>query len=253
MLLAEFLAAVFNSWIEKAGLVLTILPFIEKIPSIKRRLGEKQILDRFAPVLWLIGICCIVWGFYSAWLDQHNGVISAKAETAKKQEDLDALNKPILNGEILAVSAAPAGSHKENSFITIFLRLRNTGAPTALEFFTLSVTKQSKPVDAQLVSQFNFENLYGENKRLLMVLRPQDHISNKLSAHALERNSLADAWVQAVAYDLTREKFMTPDTVLAISFRDVATNSSHKISIPMHTQEPGGLPLDVERLSRETR
>jgi len=42
--LGEFLLAVFGSWIEKVGIVLTIIPFVENIPSIRAWLLDKPIL-----------------------------------------------------------------------------------------------------------------------------------------------------------------------------------------------------------------
>src|ERR1700731_128913 len=75
----DFVAAVFSSWVEKAGIGLTLLPLIEKIPIIKRWLDDRPILERFSPLLWVIGLACIFSGFYSAWSDEHGKVLAQKA------------------------------------------------------------------------------------------------------------------------------------------------------------------------------
>jgi hypothetical protein len=81
--LKEFLQAVVNSWIEKVGIVLTILPFIEKIPRVQEWLKDKPLLERFVPLLWVIGGLCIIWGFYSAWLDQRHAWIDEREARLK--------------------------------------------------------------------------------------------------------------------------------------------------------------------------
>src|SRR5712664_1961656 len=71
MYFIEFLRAVWDTWVEKVGIILTVLAFIEKIPRVKLWLNEKPIIDRFVPVLWAAGGVCIIWGFYSAWRTQY--------------------------------------------------------------------------------------------------------------------------------------------------------------------------------------
>lgn|SRR6266446_7159317 len=87
MEIMQFLRSVFSGWVETVGIVLTVLPFIERIPRVKEWLQDKPLLDRFAPLLWVIGISCIVWGFYAAWEEQR--------EIARTiQQKLDDTTKP---------------------------------------------------------------------------------------------------------------------------------------------------------------
>lgn len=74
----EFTKAVFDGWVEKVGLILTILPFLEKIPIVKGWLQDKPIIDRFNITIWIIGGSCVFWGFYAAWSDQHHAAIEAQ-------------------------------------------------------------------------------------------------------------------------------------------------------------------------------
>ncbi len=64
---AEFISAVFSSWTERVGVVLTILPFLDKLPAIKKWLRGQPILESFRPLLWLVGGVCVFYGFYDAW------------------------------------------------------------------------------------------------------------------------------------------------------------------------------------------
>lgn len=70
----EFLSSVFSSWVEMAGIVLTLLPFIEKIPRVKTWLSDKPLIDRFVPLIWIVGLSCVLWGVYAAWRDQYRQV-----------------------------------------------------------------------------------------------------------------------------------------------------------------------------------
>lgn len=75
-----FFWTVLDSWVEKVGIMLTLIPFIERIPQIRSWLTEKPLLDRFVPLLWVIGGACIFWGFYAAWLDQYQARKASKLD-----------------------------------------------------------------------------------------------------------------------------------------------------------------------------
>jgi hypothetical protein len=85
--LREFLATTLKSWVEKVGIFLTIIAFVEKIPKVREYLRGKPIIDRFVSLIWTIGIFCMIWGFYAAWLTQYQ---SAQA----KQRQIDQLTQP---------------------------------------------------------------------------------------------------------------------------------------------------------------
>src|SRR2546430_6912216 len=76
---AEFLKSVFGTWAEKVGIILTIIPFIEKIPRVRMWLRGKPFLDRFVPLLWVIGGIGICWGLFASWGDQYQ-----KRQTAEQ-------------------------------------------------------------------------------------------------------------------------------------------------------------------------
>ena len=72
--LLEFASAVLSSWAEKVGIVLTLFLIVERIPRIKARLGDKPLIDRFIPLLWVVAISCVLWGFFAEWKDRKSVV-----------------------------------------------------------------------------------------------------------------------------------------------------------------------------------
>lgn len=74
----EFVSAVFSSWTERVGIVLTILPFIDKIPWVKKRFKNRSLIDVFVPLLKVIGIVRVFYGFFDAWRVEHEKGDSCK-------------------------------------------------------------------------------------------------------------------------------------------------------------------------------
>jgi hypothetical protein len=98
-----FLAAVFNSWVQLAGVVLTIIPFIEKIPRVKKLTRDKPILDVFRPLIWLIGLSCILFGFYSAWHEEHQKAAARDDTISQLKSDIrDLESRPETAGSAAA-------------------------------------------------------------------------------------------------------------------------------------------------------
>jgi hypothetical protein len=94
------------------------------------------------------GQCPTEVGDFRHGYDRAHGLREADGSTEELQPEeqgqekfstLDALNKPMLSGEILIFAAAPNGQHKENSLVTVLCNFRNIGAPIALEKFSLTI------------------------------------------------------------------------------------------------------------------
>jgi hypothetical protein len=130
----EFLLAVFGSWVEAVGIILTILPFIEKVPRIKMWLQDKPMLERFAPLLWVVGGACILWGFYGAWREQY------RARMAAEQKIEDA--KPRLVGQInsLALNEVHPDSTYKYVSILVIMDVSNTGGPSIVKDWVIEFT-----------------------------------------------------------------------------------------------------------------
>jgi hypothetical protein len=91
----EFFGAVFNQTIERVGIVLTILPFVEKIPAVRRWLKDKTILERFVPLLWVIGLLCVVYGFFGAWQDERKIVVNRDGQITERDGQITQLKSQI--------------------------------------------------------------------------------------------------------------------------------------------------------------
>src|SRR5258708_23618060 len=127
----QFIKEVFDTWAEKVGIILTILPFIEKIPRVRTWLQEKPILDRFVPLLWVVGIACMVGGFYSAWDDQHRAAMRAN-------QQLESLSKPELTGLINQVVIGDDPGEVGCQFF-FDIAVKNSGAPSIAYDWELSM------------------------------------------------------------------------------------------------------------------
>src|SRR5260370_15097714 len=136
MAIKEFSLTVLDSWVEKVGLFLTILAFIEKMPRVREYLHEKPIIDRFVPVLWFIGMFCIIWGFYSAWLVQYR----AAREAQKQLEELTQPNFEVVHGTVVTsdVVRSALGTSVRNTAVFMSVVVYNHGAPSIIKGWEFS-------------------------------------------------------------------------------------------------------------------
>ena len=116
-----FLREVFSSSVEWVGIVLTILPFIEKIPQIREWLQERPILERFIPLLWVIGLCGVLYGFYAAWQNQYR-------RANELDEKIKSLTEPNF---ALTIDFAILGENVGGSHAILIVTINNKGAAGA--------------------------------------------------------------------------------------------------------------------------
>jgi hypothetical protein len=136
----EFLRSLLGTWVEKVGIVLTIIPFIEKIPRVRRRLEEKPLLDRFVSLLWVIGAICIFWGFFAAWSEQYE-----KRQAA--EQALGDLTKTQFSCQIdQAFTPRHVDSSFPKSLVIMVVFVKNIGAPSSAEGYTLKAELMDKTV-----------------------------------------------------------------------------------------------------------
>lgn len=88
--LRTFVGDAFSTWMEKVGIVLTVLPFIETIPAVSAWLHGKPFIEDHLWFLWLVGGFCIVWGFYEAYRKQFEA--REKAEQVPTEIKVDILD-----------------------------------------------------------------------------------------------------------------------------------------------------------------
>lgn len=134
----DFLSSVFNSWVERVGFVLTILPFLENIPHVHRWLLDKPLLERFKPLLWIIGGVCIIYGFYDAWLTERHRAIEAE----RKFESLTHPKFEIQHGTTFTAGMVITnrdGTKQTYTIAMLPLTIINHGAPSMIYKAALKV------------------------------------------------------------------------------------------------------------------
>lgn len=239
----EFISAVFDTWVEKVGIILTLAPFIEKIPRVRKWLSEKPLIDRFVPLLWGIGCTCIVWGFYGAWLNEHHARIAA-------QTRLDVLTKPNLSGTFVEMFSAKTGEHKQDCLASIVVQLENLGAPTALEESKFTVTRESKSHEG-IFLPISSVRLF-DSKGVSLTFHADDHLFKKAASAAIQTNVPVQSFFQVLMRGMSRDDFVGNGTTISLCYKDVATGTSHCIQHIMKNERLREL-IDVRKLGRESR
>jgi hypothetical protein len=143
MQIGEFTQAVFNSWVDKVGVVLSLLPFIEKIPWVKKLLKDRPLLEAFETLLWLSGIAILLVSFYSAWGAQRELVEQVRNEAKQYKQDLEKLTVPRLKLSIDEIGIGDlrlGNSHASKPGVFVTANLTNDGAPSIAEGWSLKTT-----------------------------------------------------------------------------------------------------------------
>ncbi len=229
----EFLTAVFSSWAEKVGIVLTILPFVEKIPFIRRRLKDTPILERYVPLLWVIGVIFVFYGFYSAWTDEHEAVTKRDVtisdmttNVTRLEKQIDDLAKPDFRPVFYySPSVARPFKFPNDTFVTIMLRLENLGAPSITQGWKLEVTLADGSVHQgrKVIPSFGSMNYSADDHKrdAEMIFHSTDDIEEKTSETAVERGAAKSG---AIFFELKDVNYLIPrqkGTKFTLSFHDI--------------------------------
>jgi len=212
-MLLEFLKAAFATWVEKVGIILAIIPFIEKIPRVRAWLNEKALLDRFVPLLWVVGAFCIVWGFYVAWKDQYN----ARVQAEKK---LEGLTRPKLIG---VMDQLVAGNTPELGGIQVFVvvSIKNDGAPSIAQAFQMRIKADS--YDATERPTFIPEGfkLIGEGGKILAEFHEADTWQRKAET-AITQGVRVRGWLRFVFKGISADQLQTAkNRIREVYFKDI--------------------------------
>jgi hypothetical protein len=222
----KFLQDVFNTWVEKVGIILTILPFIEKIPRVRAWLQEKPILERFVPLLWVVGILCMVGGFYSAWHDQYHAALSAEAELNSKYI-------PDLIGELEDITVAPGGENNQDVISFVVTKITNRGAQSIADHFSVEIlrdTGESRP--AQILNQHESMIRLAIPKGPTLILRPDDYLPRKAGVQLIPTNGAAEGFIPILIEGIPREEIFNGKTKVKFTFKD-ALGKSYSVERPV--------------------
>ena len=215
-------------------------------------LGEKICKK---PVSWKIlkwaAISFLFFAFFNVWRDQYHATQNANAESSTLHAQLNVLKMPNISGEFTSWAIAPAG--KENCLVTIFMHLRNGGAPTALEEFSFLVSHNAQtfhseflpPTTARLFSSASTKGPGIEARsddNLLVIIRHQ----------SLSMNGTLDGWFQVIVFGLTPDEFRSKGTAISLKFTDVATGKPHSVDYAFTGEERKTIP-DIGKMMGQTR
>jgi hypothetical protein len=218
----EFFLAVLDSWVEKVGIFLTVLAFVEKIPKVREYLHERPVIDRFVPVLWGIGIFCIIWGFYSAWLIQYR-------DAQAKQKKIDELTKPdfeISNGTTVVSHMVVTNQDKTtNEFASVFIPIVvfNHGAPSVIKGSALTAKfpdgKEIQGIPFLPPGEYlQFRDMNGN----MLSIPTAGSLLQRGTAVPIPTGGQADGFVLYRFPREYKEILATLDTVLTLDIEDVA-------------------------------
>jgi len=211
----SFLKEVFDTWIEKVGIILTILPFIEKIPRVKKWLNDKPLVERFIPALWVIGALCIVWGFYAAWRNQYDAATTMRSK-------FEELTIPNLQGEITFLGMGMSPKKHDDSIVLIQAAIRNLGAPSIVDHFVASIRTESGTIVGHQIPASDkgiFAKMPASGDQL--VLKDSEYLPGKGMSQPVQHGGGLEGFFLAYFIGIKVTDFTTKRTVVVLSYRDV--------------------------------
>ncbi len=217
MAIKEFLVAVFSNWVEAVGIILAVLPFIEKLPRVKAWLQDKPFLERYAWLLWIVGGFCIVYGFYSAWFEQRIAATEA-------QKKFDELSKPKLSIEILEIIQGDIeGLPEEKRGLRVFFQvsIKNLGAPSIADSFLVTIEKGDLKRTTQPIFIYDgYTVTGGSDKHVIAKFKRGDALYEKTSS-PIERGDKKTGWLLVEFEGINHEQMSGPGRKFVVQCSDV--------------------------------
>jgi len=217
----QFIKEVFDTWAEKVGIILTILPFIEKIPRVRTWLNEKPFIDRFVPLLWVIGGFCIIWGFYAAWKDKNDEVVNLRARLAA----------PRFEGRITALSSmtTPSGA----VLLAGGILMNPTGPPSvAIDWQMHLEFNPSTKIVGQMMQEPDADRDFVMSNGMKAILKHDNWWPTK-AATPIAPGGVAGGWLWALFPGLSADEIYEKHAIVVVDFRDAVIGEWHHISLPV--------------------
>lgn len=245
----NFLSAVFGSWVEKVGIILTLVPFIEKAPPVKRWLRNRPLLEKFTSILLWVGVLVVFWGFYDAWLQQVNQVRDLRAQNATLQQHLSSLQVPDLHGTITNIMFGRPPRGGSNCVLTLQAIITNTGAPSVADRITIRVSLKDRTnvrVEGLLPPPGSITLFEGfPRKSPGIILMSSDYLPNKALAEPIKTGGAVFGFMQAYIEGWTSKQIETKGAIVRLVFYDV-TGKSYTAELQT-TRKPTPFPRSLER------
>ena len=191
------------------GIILTVLPFIEKLPRVKKWLQIKAaFVDR---LILTVGIACIVWGFYAAWHTERDKRIAAETKLAE-------LTTPKLSAR---VNFYLRGYSPEINSVQVWLNvaIKNDGSPSVACCYSLRVRSKGEIRKIHPTRINNGFELKDAKGKVLAKFNASDRLEDKTSIAAIQRGLPVAGWLRFVLPGMTTAQF--GDAEKTLYFNDV--------------------------------
>lgn len=216
----EFVSAVFNSWATLAGLIFTLLPFIENIPPIRRHVRGKQFIEKWRWLLWVIAAGCLFYGFYSAWETEHRLRLTAENKFKSPEFVLDIREvlvstwqgNPLVVATSLLTNRAGAESGTRNWSMRLELDDGKTLTGIIPILFKTDVTANST------------------DGSISVILKRPDFMVYR-TEQAVTPGSSVEGWFWATFPSL--DDAYAHHAIVVVAFEDVVTEQKHEGRVPL--------------------
>jgi hypothetical protein len=191
-----------------AGLVILIVSLIERMRG--RTMSKKWYVLLFV-------VCFILGASFMVWKDEHQTV-------QRLETQIEKLSIPKLSGRIDYVAVAPCGKKNENSLITIMANITNTGAPSIVSYFKVTIKIGNEEVKSVPVLQPSSKIILfksAEKEREGMVLQPADYLPRKGIVQPIVMGGGIWGFVQSFVPNVSKKQIYS-DGLIILHFKDVS-------------------------------
>ena len=202
----EYLGALLPHWIAlMSGVVSVAITFWEKIHD---SIGKY--------VLYTVAAMCVFLAGFQAWEDQHRATIEA-------QNKLEGLTTPKLTadfGEALGTSEA----NPADSVITLSGLIKNQGAPTVLDNWSLDAELPDRTIHGHLLFvPTPKQNIEMQNRKgqIMFYLSGAEHWVRITRDSPIVPGGGKQGWINALLPSVTNEELRAKKATIVLSCRDV--------------------------------
>lgn len=207
--LIAFIYAVLSQWVAlMAGIVSLIITLV-------LRLRGKEPNNK---IFWSVAVFCFLLALFFAWQSEHTSLMKTEKELAYARDQ----NAPRLSAQIEQVIADKDAGGGAQIFIQI--SIRNVGAPSIAEKFTLHIKSHDVEYHGTPAPLPDEYSSFPVGKSTKVTLRRQDAIDMK-TLKPIERGGLERGWLGFVVLANELDFIRQPGMKYTISFADVAGTS----------------------------
>jgi hypothetical protein len=215
--LRGFFVAIIADWVALmsgiASVALTILGVVRRWEVLPRR------------ALWIAALVCFFIAAARVWTDEHRARLAA-------EKRLEQLTIPDLSGVIDFVSVAPAGENAQDSIITLYAEIKNLGAPSVVDTFSMKVrSKDGKEVVLLSLGRPSKDvQLFADIPGQYGLLPVDEFLPIKAITQPVPKGGKTYGWTWGLAKGIRKTELMNPESRIFLSFDDVTGKTIEVVS-----------------------